>query len=165
MGNKRYIGMYFNEGELTERISGLKKEGWPEENIFVIVKDEGRLTMLQNRSDAEVQSADSSWSDRFIGFLTGENPVRRMVDKLQLGAQETEMYYRQIEDGGMLLYVDTGEAARHFAEDIGFYETDGAGADKGMNSLTISDQQLNSGDPAHRMQEILPDEPPRKNRQ
>lgn len=164
MGNKRYIGMYFNEKELTERISELKREGWPEENIFVIAKNEDRLTMLQNRSDAEVQSAGSSWSDRFIGFLTGENPVRRMIEKLQLGVQETETYYRQIEEGGMLLYVDTGEAARHFAEDIGFYETDGADAHKGANSLTISDQQLNSGDPAHRMQEILPDEPPRKNR-
>ncbi|ARK24294.1 hypothetical protein SporoP37_06185 [Sporosarcina sp. P37] len=159
MGKKRYIGMYHNETELMNRVEELKKEGWAEEDIYVVVKNDDQLTMVKNRTDAEIKSADDSWWDRFMGFISGEDHVRRMIDSLGLGTEDTSDYYREIEQGGMLLYVDSGEARRSYMENIDFYGRDGKSTDVnlGANGLSITDQELNGGDPAFRMSQTLPE--------
>lgn len=160
MGNKRYIGMYHNETELMNRVDELKREGWPEDDIYVVVKNDDQLTMVRSRTDAEIKSADDSWWDRFMGFVSGEDHVRRMVENLDFGTEETAKYYREIEQGGMLLYVDSGEANRHYMDNTDFYGRDGKSTDVnlGANGLSVTDQELNGGDPAFRMSETLPDQ-------
>lgn len=160
MGNNRYIGMYYNETELVNRLDELKKEGWPEDDIYVVVKNEDQLTMLRSRTDAEIKSADDSWWDRFMGFVSGEDHVRRMVDSLEFGTEDTVKYYQEIEQGGMLLYVDSGEANRHYMNNTEFYGRDGKSTDVnlGANGLSVTDQELNGGDPAFRLNQTLPDQ-------
>ncbi|PIC57415.1 hypothetical protein CSV80_09050 [Sporosarcina sp. P12(2017)] len=160
MGKNRYIGMYFNEAELVNRLDELKKEGWPEDDIYVVVKNDDQLTMVRSRSDAEIKTADDSWWDRFMGFVSGEDHVRRMVENLDFGKEDTMKYYRDIEQGGMLLYVDSGEASRHYRDNMDFYGRDGKSTDVnlGANGLSITDQELNGGDPAFRMSQTLPDQ-------
>ena len=160
MGKNRYIGMYYNETELVNRLDDLKKEGWPEDNIYVVVKDDDQLTMVRSNTDAEIKSADDSWWDRFMGFVTGEDHVRRMVDSLEFGKEDTLKYYQEIEQGGMLLYVDSGEANRHYMDNTDFYGRDGKSTDVnlGANGMSVTDQELNGGDPAFRLSQTLPDQ-------
>ncbi|PIC76357.1 hypothetical protein CSV74_11525 [Sporosarcina sp. P19] len=160
MGKNRYIGMYFNETELVNRLDELKKEGWPEDDIYVVVKNDDQLTMVRSRSDAEIKSADDSWWDRFMGFVSGEDHVHRMVENLDFGKEDTMKYYHDIEQGGMLLYVDSGEANRHYMDNTDFYGRDGKSTDVnlGANGLSVTDQELNGGDPAFRMSQTLPDQ-------
>ncbi|ARK21153.1 hypothetical protein CSV69_10900 [Sporosarcina sp. P26b] len=160
MGKNRYIGMYFNETELMNRVDELKREGWPEDDIYVVVKNEDQLTMVRSRTDAEIKSADDSWWDRFMGFVSGEDHVRRMVDSLEFGTEDTVKYYQEIEQGGMLLYVDSGEANRHYMDNTDFYGRDGKSTDVnlGANGLSVTDQELNGGDPAFRLSQTLPDQ-------
>ncbi|WP_313237797.1 YsnF/AvaK domain-containing protein [Sporosarcina ureae] len=160
MSKNRYIGMYFNETELVNRLDELKREGWPEDDIYVVVKNDDQLTMVRSRTDAEIKSADDSWWDRFMGFVSGEDHVRRMVENLDFGKEDTMEYYRDIEQGGMLLYVDSGEANRHYMDNTDFYGRDGKSTDVnlGANGLSVTDQELNGGDPAFRMSQTLPDQ-------
>ncbi|EGQ26095.1 hypothetical protein HMPREF9372_1903 [Sporosarcina newyorkensis 2681] len=160
MNNKRYMGMYFNETELMNRVQELKNEGWPEENIYVVVKNDDQLTMLRSRTDAEVKSADGSWWDRFMGFISGEDHVHRMVDDLDFGPRETERYYQEIDQGGMLLYVDKGEANRQYLDNTHLYGPYRKSTDinLGANGLSVTDQELNGGDPAYRLNKTLPDQ-------
>lgn len=160
MNNKRYIGMYFNETELMNRVQELKNEGWPEENIYVVVKNDDQLTMLRSRTDAEVKSADGSWWDRFMGFISGEDHVHRMVDNLDFGPGETERYYQEIDQGGMLLYVDKGEANRQYLDNTHIYGLNRKSTDinLGANGLSVTDQELNGGDPAYRLNKTLPNQ-------
>lgn len=160
MGKNRYIGMYFNETELMNRVDQLKREGWPEDDIYVVVKNDDQLTMVRSRTDAEIKSADDSWWDRFMGFVSGEDHVRRMVDSLEFETEDTLKYYQEIEQGGMLLYVDSGEANRHYMDNTDFYGRDGKSTDVnlGANGLSVTDQELNGGDPAFRLSETLPDQ-------
>ncbi|PID14286.1 hypothetical protein CSV63_13385 [Sporosarcina sp. P34] len=159
MGKNRYIGMYYNETDLVNRLDELKREGWPEDDIYVVVKNEDQLTMLRSRTDAEIKSADDSWWDRFMGFVSGEDHVRRMVDSLDFGTEDTVRYYQEIEQGGMLLYVDSGEANRHYMDNTEFYGRIGKSTDVnlGANGLSVTDQELNGGDPAFRLNQTLPD--------
>lgn len=158
MSKNRYMGMYFKESDLLNRVQELKAEGWPEDHIYVVVKNDDQLTMVKSRTDAEIKAADESWWDRFMGFLVGEDHVRRMVDSLALGSEETEQYYLDIERGGMLLYVDSGQANRNYLENTDFYGRGGKSTDVhlGVNSLRVTDQELNGGDPAFRLNETLP---------
>lgn len=158
MGKNRYIGMYFNETELMKRVDELKTEGWNEDDIYVVVKNDDQLTMVRSRTDAEIKSADDSWWDRFMGFVSGEDHVRRMVDNLEFGTEDTLKYYQEIEQGGMLLYVDSGEANRHYMDNTDFYGRSGNSTDTnlGANRVAYTDQELNGGDPAFRLNETLP---------
>lgn len=160
MGKNRYIGMYFNETELMNRVDELKREGWSEDDIYVVVKNDDQLTMVRSRTDAEIKSADDSWWDRFMGFISGEDHVHRMVENLEFGTEDTLKYYQEIEQGGMLLYVDSGEANRHYMENTDFYGRDGKSTDVnlGANGLSVTDQELNGGDPAFRLSQTLPDQ-------
>lgn len=158
MGKNRYIGMYFNETELMTRVDELKAEGWPEDDIYVVVKNDDQLTMVRSRTDAEIKSADDSWWDRFMGFVSGEDHVRRMVDSLEFGTEDTLKYYQEIEQGGMLLYVDSGEANRHYMDNTDFYGRGGNSTDTnlGANRVGYTDQEVNGGDPAFRLNQTLP---------
>lgn len=160
MATKRYMGMYFDETELVHRMDELKREGWPEDHIYVVVKDEDQLTMVRSRTDAEIKSADDSWWDRFMGFISGEDHVHRMVDGLDFGPAETEQYYREIDQGGMLLYVDQGQASQRFMKNTDYYGVNRNGTDVnlGANGLSVTDQELNGGDPAYRLSKTLPNQ-------
>ncbi|GKV64995.1 MULTISPECIES: YsnF/AvaK domain-containing protein [Sporosarcina] len=160
MSKKRYIGMYHDETQLMNRVEELNNEGWSDEDIYVVVKDDDHLSMLRSRTSAEVKSADGSWWDRFMGFISGEDHVHRMVDSLDFGKEDTERYYREIENGGMLLYVDSGEANRHYMENTDFYglERNSTDVNLGANGLSVTDQELNGGDPAYRLNKTLPDQ-------
>lgn len=158
MGKNRYIGMYFNETELMTRVDELKTEGWKEDDIYVVVKNDDQLTMVRSRTDAEIKSADDSWWDRFMGFVSGEDHVRRMVESLEFGTEDTLKYYQEIEQGGMLLYVDSGEANRHYMDNTDFYGRGGNSTDTnlGANRVGYTDQEVAGGDAAFRMNQTLP---------
>ncbi|WP_153731672.1 YsnF/AvaK domain-containing protein [Sporosarcina obsidiansis] len=149
MNSKRYMGMYYDETELMNRVQELKNEGWPEENIYVVVKNDEHLTMMRSRTDAEIKSANDSWWDRFMGFISGEDHVHRMVDNLDFGPEETERYYREIDEGGMLLYVDQGEVNRHYMDNTDFYGLNQMSTDVnlGANGLSVTDQEFHTADP------------------
>ncbi|MDV6377792.1 general stress protein [Sporosarcina sp. GW1-11] len=158
MSSNRYMGMYFNEMELMNRVQELKSEGWPEDHIYVVVKNDDQLTMVRSRTGAEIKSSDDSWWGRFMGFISGEDHVHRMVSSLELGSEETEQFYREIEQGGMLLYVDSGQANQQYMDNTDFYGLNRGGTDinLGANGLSVTDQELNGGDPAFRLNKTLP---------
>jgi uncharacterized protein (TIGR02271 family) len=104
--NKMIIGVFQSEAELIAKINELTLNGYSEDDMYVITKDHDGISMLRRRTDVEVQSASRSWNDRFKAFLTGEDPVRENFRKIGLTDVESESYYREVENGGYLLYVD-----------------------------------------------------------
>lgn len=157
MSKKRYMGIYYNEPELIERMEELKREGWPEDHMYVIVKDDDQLMMLRNWGQAEIKSANDSWWARFTAFLTGEDHVHRMVENLDFDKADTENYYREIDRGGMLLYVDTGQVNRYYSDHSAYYGTS-SDMNLGSNALSVTDQEVNGGDPAYRLSQTLPNQ-------
>ena len=104
--DKMIIGVFQSEAELIAKINELTLNGYSEDDMYVITKDNDGISMLRRRTDVEVQSASRSWNDWFKAFLTGEDPVRENFRKIGLTDVESEKYYREVENGGYLLYVD-----------------------------------------------------------
>lgn len=106
MDNKTFIGTFQSENEVIRKIEELKAQGYEENDIYVVAKDENDISMVRGRTNAEVQSADGSWIDRFMAFLSGEEPVRGALLNMGLSESEANRYYNDIQDGSVLLYVD-----------------------------------------------------------
>ncbi|OMP66565.1 YsnF/AvaK domain-containing protein [Domibacillus epiphyticus] len=106
MEKKKFIGVYHSETELIAKIDELKRQGYTEGDIYVVAKNQEDISMVRGRTDAEVQTAGSSWMDRFIAFLSGEEPVRTAFRHMGVSDAEADRYYTEVENGGILLYVD-----------------------------------------------------------
>ncbi|ARD48960.1 hypothetical protein SporoP37_12780 [Sporosarcina sp. P37] len=124
INNKTFIGVYYNDADLLDKIEELKETGYLDDNIYVIAKNETDVAMLRSRTAADVHSAYDTWTDRFIGFLTGENHVKQMMYGVGMDTIQVDRYYEEVQHGGMLLYVDEGWAFSVYSKDEPFY-TDG----------------------------------------
>lgn len=110
INNKTFIGIYYSDSDLLDKIEELKLTGYLADNIYVIAKNETDIAMLRSRTAADVHAAYDSWTDRFMGFLTGENHVRQMMEEAGMDQVQIDRYYEEVQHGGMLLYVDEGWA-------------------------------------------------------
>lgn len=119
--NKTFIGVFYNDTDLLDKIEELKLTGYLDDNIYVIAKNETDVSMLRSRTAADVHAAYETWTDRFMGFLTGENHVRQMMHGVGLDDDEINRYYEEVQHGGRLLYVDEGWAFSVYSKDEPFY--------------------------------------------
>ncbi|WP_172656806.1 general stress protein [Domibacillus robiginosus] len=111
MADKKFIYVYYEEQDLLWKINELKQEGYKEEDMYVIVKDEEEMLMRKGQMDIKVESARlESWRDRFAAFLLGDKPVRDALLRIGMSAgmseEEADKHYTDVITGGMLLYVD-----------------------------------------------------------
>ena len=122
--SKTFIGVYYNDADLLSKIEELKETGYRDDNIYVIAKNETDVSMLRSRTGADVYSAYDTWTDRFIGFLTGENHIKQMMYGIGMDTIQVDRYYEEVQHGGMMLYVDEGWAYSVYSKDEHSY-TDG----------------------------------------
>ncbi|MEM1502751.1 YsnF/AvaK domain-containing protein [Domibacillus sp. 8LH] len=113
MENKNFIGVYHNETDLLAKINELRANGYAEEDMYITVKDKDAVSMVRGRTNAEIETAGGSWGDRFMSFLSGVDPIREGFRNMGLSDAEADRYYSEIENGGMLLYVDRDYGTRY----------------------------------------------------
>ncbi|MBM7649892.1 uncharacterized protein (TIGR02271 family) [Bacillus ectoiniformans] len=106
--DKKFIGVFNNQTEVIRKIDELKAEGYDASDIYAVAKDKDNISMVRGRTGAEVESAahEASWMDKFMAFLSGEDEVRGGLNHMGLSDADSDRYYRDIETGKILLYVD-----------------------------------------------------------
>lgn len=115
--SKTFIGVYYNDADLLDKIKELKEIGYLDDNIYVIAKNENDVSMLRSRTGADVYSAYDTWTDRFMDFLTGENHIKQMMYGIGMDTIQVDRYYEEVQHGGMMLYVDEGLAFSVYSKD------------------------------------------------
>ena len=107
MNDNRFIGIYLSEDEVVQQIQLLLLEGYDESDIYVVGKNEEDISMVRGRTDVDTETTDDeNWFDRFITFISGEEPVKDALEKSGIPEADRNQFYRDIENGGILLYVD-----------------------------------------------------------
>lgn len=109
MDDKRFIGIFPTEAEAILKVQELKIQGYKADDIYAVAKNENEVSLLRGHTDVEVKSTDGAetgWVDRFMTFLSGEEPIRDALVKMNLSAAEIDRYYQEVERGNILLYVD-----------------------------------------------------------
>lgn len=77
MANKKYIGSFRTEQEVIDKINELKLEGYVEEDIYVVSNDKESLSIVRGQTDVDLSTVEGNWLDKFMAFMSGDEPVRR----------------------------------------------------------------------------------------
>ncbi|MBT2582791.1 DUF2382 domain-containing protein [Planococcus sp. ISL-109] len=103
----KLIGMFDVQAEVLHEISELKAQGYKEEDMYVVALNDQQLQMVQGQTDVHLNTDTGDFMDKFTSFISGEDPTKDAF--LQMGLSETEAgeYYQHVQNGKLVLYVDS----------------------------------------------------------
>lgn len=102
------IQSYDVQAEVLHKISELKAQGYKEEDMYVIAKHNDQLSMVQGQTDVHLNVQDGEdMMDKFKSFISGGDSTHDAFTQMGLGSGEADDYYRQVENGKLVLYVNS----------------------------------------------------------
>ncbi|QUG40085.1 general stress protein [Psychrobacillus sp. INOP01] len=106
MEDKKFVGSFLTEQEVLDKIKELKLEGYVEDDIYVVTNNKESLSIVRGQTAVELESVEGNWLDKFKAFLTGDEPVRAAFSQMGFTDEDSQRYYSEVKNGGILLYVD-----------------------------------------------------------
>ena len=107
MAKNNFMGTFDNETEVLRKIEELKSQGISEDHMYVMAHDKDQISMVRGRTDVDYKSTEGgSWKDKFMGFMSGNEPTRQAFNDMGVDGQEADRYYQEVENGKILLFVD-----------------------------------------------------------
>ena len=106
MANNKFMETFDSETEVLRKIEELKAQGAREEDMYVMANDKDQISMVRGRTDVDYKSTEGNWMDKFMGFLSGNEPVREAFSGMGVDEEEADRYYREVQNGKILLFVD-----------------------------------------------------------
>ncbi|WKA54225.1 DUF2382 domain-containing protein [Planococcus shixiaomingii] len=106
MADNKFMGTFDTEQEVLRKIEEMKALGATEDHMYVMARDKDQISMVRGRTDVDYKSAEGSWKDKFMGFLSGNEPVRQAFAGMGVDEQEADRYYQEVQNGKILLFVD-----------------------------------------------------------
>lgn len=143
------IQAYDVQAEVLHKISELKAQGYKEEDMYVIAKHDDQLSMVQGQTDVHLNTQeDDDMMGKFKSFISGEDSTRDAFTQMGLGTSEADEYYRQVENGKLVLYVnsDYGNSYKPYAAtqtDAGTANTAAASSHDEEEHLRLHEERLN----------------------
>lgn len=147
--NTTFIQAYDVQAEVLHKISELKAQGYNEEDMYVIAKHDEQLSMVQGQTDVHLTTQeDDNMMGKFKSFISGEDSTRDAFTQMGLGTSEADDYYRQVENGKLVLYVnsDYGTSYKPYTgaqESTGTANTTTAGSHNEEEHLRLHEERLN----------------------
>ena len=105
-GNK-LIGLFDAEAQVLIQIGELRATGYEEENLYLVAKRDEQILLLLEHISVHVDTEDrDNFKGKVIAFLSGEDITKDAFNRMGLDEVETDYYFRQVENGRLLLYTD-----------------------------------------------------------
>jgi len=82
------------------------QQGYADKNIFVITNDPDSLMIVSQQSDIDLRYPEGSWFEQVKSFLGGDEPIRGAFKHMGFTREEALEYYNEVENGGILLFVN-----------------------------------------------------------
>lgn len=103
----KLIGTFDVQAEVIHEISELKAQGYKEEDMYVVALNGQQLQMVQGQTDVHLNTDEGDFMDKFKSFISGEDPTKDAFKQMGLSDSEADEYYKQIQNGKIVLYVDS----------------------------------------------------------
>ncbi|MCG3088099.1 general stress protein [Sporosarcina cyprini] len=103
---KTFIGSFPTQERLISKIKELQRKGVKEDDMYIVMKDDLAVAELKSRTSQDIHGTPSSFFNRFLGFMAGEDNVRSMLKDAGFTDEEAKIYYNAVQDGAILLYID-----------------------------------------------------------
>ena len=106
MADKKFVGTFQIETEVLNKIDELKIQGYSDNDIYIVTNDADRLSIVRGQTDVDLRTPEGNWMDKFIAFLSGDEPVKGAFTNMGFSEDESNRYFNEVKAGGILLYVD-----------------------------------------------------------
>lgn len=106
MAEKKFVGTFQNETEVLNKIDELKTQGYADNDIYIVTNVTDTLSIVHGETDVYLRTPEGNWLDKFMAFLSGDEPVKGAFTNMGLSEEESNRYFNQVKAGGILLYVD-----------------------------------------------------------
>lgn len=100
------VELFDNQLQVIKRIEELKREGYEEDDMYVMVDDDEEISMLRGATGVMIKEEDDSLFDRFRSFLTGKDSIVDAFNKMDLKEEDRDACYEEVQDGKILLMVN-----------------------------------------------------------
>ncbi|MDN7226679.1 DUF2382 domain-containing protein [Planococcus sp. N064] len=107
MASNNFMGTFDNETEVLRKIEELKAQGISEDHMYVMAHDKDQISMVRGRTDVDYKATEGGgWMDKFMGFMSGNEPIRQAFNDMGVDGNEADRYYQEVQNGKILLFVD-----------------------------------------------------------
>ena len=139
MADKRYVGSFNTEQEVLDKINELKLQGYVDSDIYVVSNNENSLSIVRGQTDVDLATAEGNWLDKFMAFMSGDEPVRASFHNMGFTEEESDRYYNEVKSGRILLYVDKnyGTVYDEAPIELGTHTTSGTATSTLHNDATF----------------------------
>ncbi|OMP68079.1 general stress protein [Domibacillus epiphyticus] len=103
---KYVIGLFDSEIDAIRKIEDLKVEGYDPRLITALAKDADVYLTIQNRTEADVETAGPSMKEKLKSIFSGEKPVKDTLINFGLCEKDAEKYHEAIAKEKVLLVTD-----------------------------------------------------------
>ncbi|ANU22085.1 general stress protein [Planococcus donghaensis] len=108
------IQSYDVQAEVLHKINELKAQGFKEEDMYVIAKYDNQLSMVQGQTNVHLDAQEEeNIMSKFKAFISGEDSTRHAFTQMGLASTEADDYYQQVENGKLVLYVNSEYSASY----------------------------------------------------
>jgi len=107
MGKKKYVGTYHSIDNVLYKVTELTAQGYSESDVFAVSREQDNLSILRGQTEIDlIGGHGSTWLDRFKVYVSGDEPVLDALIRMGFSEKESKMYFDEVKDGGIALFVD-----------------------------------------------------------
>ncbi|MBM7714166.1 general stress protein [Siminovitchia sp. FSL H7-0308] len=94
--DKKAIGVFQSEHDAIRKIEDLEAQGYDPSDIYAVAREEHDISMLRGQTNVDVRSGGGDWFDRFVRFMTGEEPVKEAMQNMELSGPDWSDIIRKL---------------------------------------------------------------------
>ncbi len=112
----KLIGAFDIQAEVLSKITELKSQGYSADDIYVVAQNQDQVSMVERQTHVHIDTDSSSGNGdskeegfmaKFINLLAGEEASGDAFNNMNLDGRDAEQYRQYLEDGKLLVYVDS----------------------------------------------------------
>jgi len=105
-----FIDVFNTQAEVLSKVNELKAQGYDERDMYVVAQNKDSFSMLKDQTDVNVDTTGEEQHQGFMGkFMAAfsDDSSTEAFSGMGLDRAESEEYRRQVQNGKLVLYVDS----------------------------------------------------------
>lgn len=157
-----FIDVFNTQAEVLSKVNELKAQGYNESDMYVVAQDKDSFSMLKDQTDVHVDTTGEEQHQGFMGkFMAAfsEDSSAGAFSGMGLDRTESEEYRRQVQNGKLVLYVDSeyGDSYEKHNQSYGVASDMNGDQGYGTTSGVDRNQDYDNSSKTDRTSAIAPD--------
>jgi len=112
MSHRKFIGIFHSIDTVLYKLTEMKANGYKEGSIHVFSREQDNISMLDGQTKMNLNSSyGEDWKKGLNAFLGIQEAVDNAFNSMGYSDQESKHYLDEMENGGIMLLVETTNTA------------------------------------------------------